>query len=100
MTRCQEDDIIFTLYKTSRFLTFYMHDDPASAYIEWAYQAIKRYIRTGRAYLEWEQALAKANPEKLLMAAYRYAVAHDGSDDSLIKACTAYLKRYCGLKAY
>lgn len=99
MNRCQEDDIIFGLYKASNWLMYTaLRDDPSSAYTEWAYQAIKRYIRSGRAYLEWEQALAKADPEKLLLACWRYAVKHDGSDDSLLKAATAYLKHYCGLK--
>lgn len=99
MTRIQQDDCIFRLWKAERLITWGMEEAQAdgSHYPEWAYQAIKYYIRTGRACPEWENALMKADPEKLLRHMTRHAIKHDGSDESLLKACTSYLKRYCGL---
>jgi hypothetical protein len=60
----------------------------------WAYDAIERYVLTGRAYAGWEAALKKASPAKLL--AYM-ASAQDCSSDGLLAVCNKYLRRHCGL---
>lgn len=63
--------------------------------VRWAHDVIAYYVMTGRAYKEWEQALMRSNPTKLL--AYM-AASQDSSHLGMMEACNRYLKRYCKLK--
>ena len=69
-------------------------DTKKAMFYEWTTQAIAYYIGTGRSTTDWECALLKATPEKLLKAVGEKS----GSTTEGIAAITNYLGRYCGLK--
>ena len=57
-----------------------------------AYHSIEWYVSTGRADADFEKALARANPEKLLS---HILGGEDQSVDGQIARSKSYLKRYC-----
>lgn len=63
-------------------------------YAIWGEYAIRYYILTGRASVDWVKAFLKASPRKLLS---RMVTAEAGSDCQAIEITTKYLCRYCGL---
>lgn len=62
-------------------------------YAIWGEYAIRYYILTGRASVDWVKAFLKASPSKLLSR----MTAEAGSHCQAIEITTKYLCRYCGL---
>jgi hypothetical protein len=72
----------------------YMAGEEARTYeAREASYAIQWYVQTGRAWGEWLEALAKANPTKLV----RFVSKAGGSTDDMVASASKYLRRYCGL---
>ena len=70
----------------------------AQSYVSmWAVYAIARYVRTGRASLDWEHALLNADAHDLIAYAGKRG-ATGGSDVELLKRTNSYLRKHCGLK--
>lgn len=88
MKRFTVDDILFACERAC------IHSLEQRA--QWALDAIRWYIVTGRASVPWLDAVARANPDRLLTAMARSA---DASTAGMIETCHRYLKRYCRLTA-
>ena len=75
-------------------ICFFAYEKEEYAYRS-AADAIRWYVRSGRASTPWIKALLKANPEKIL--AFLVESCEYGATEEYVKLATKYLRRFCRL---